>query len=119
MSLTFTRRAAGLALLAVIAAGCGSAAATRPSGVQPKPTHSASTSHGASPATHQGQAHRTAPPSTIPATPPTMAPAPPPPTMAPAPPPPTMAPANTIPQGDGGDHDADNNGGPSDGDGNV
>jgi hypothetical protein len=120
MSLTFTRWAAGLAVLAALAAGCGSAAATRPAGVQPKPTPSASPSHTTSPATHAAAHHkhvpRAVPPSTTPALPPTMAPAPP--TMVPAPAP-SMAPASTIPQGDGGDHDADNNGGPSDGDGNV
>jgi hypothetical protein len=115
MSLTLTRSAAGFALLAAFAAGCGAAGAT------PKPASSAKATHVAAPATpHAAATHHQAPPVTPPATTPAPAPSttPPPP---PPPPPSTMAPppANPIPQGNGGDQDADNNGGPSDGDGNV
>jgi hypothetical protein len=107
MSLTFIRSAAGAALLAVLAAGCGTAATAHRAGAKPaaaaQPHHSA--------ATHA--------PVTTPASPPaTTAPAP----SATGPAPATTAPAspaNPIPQGNGGDHDPDNNGGPSDGDGNL
>jgi hypothetical protein len=106
MSLTFIRSAAGAALLAVLAAGCGTAVTAQHAGAQPH---------------HSASAHA---PVTTPASPPaTTAPAPattpasPPATTAPAPA--TTAPANPIPQGNGGDHDPDNNGGPSDGDGNL
>src|SRR6266851_629217 len=102
MSLTLTRAAAGFALLAAFAAGCGAAGATQ------KPASSAKATHVTAPATpHAAATHHQAPPVTPPPTPP-----PPPSTMAPPP-------ANPIPQGNGGDQDADNNGGPSDGDGNV
>ena len=107
MSFTFVRSAAGFALLAVLAAGCGSAAAAHSPAA--KPTTAA---HSAGPQltapAHSDQsppvpATVTAPPST-PAAPPVTAPA---------------HRANPIPQGNGGDQDADNNGGPSDGDGNI
>ena len=119
MSLTFLRSAAGAALLAVLAAGCGTAVTAQHAGAKPaataQPRHSA--------AAHASVTTPTSPPAT--AAPATTAPAPP--TTAPAPPttapaPPTTAPAspaNPIPQGNGGDHDPDNNGGPSDGDGNL
>jgi hypothetical protein len=112
MSLTFIRSAAGAALLAVLAAGCGTAVTAQHAGAKPaaaaQPHHSAVahapvTTPSAPPAT-------TAPATTAPA-PATTAPAPA--TTAPA------SPANPIPQGNGGDHDPDNNGGPSDGDGNL
>jgi hypothetical protein len=113
MSLTFTRSAAGFALLAAFAAGCGTAGATQKSASSAKPTHVA-----ASVKPHATATHHQAPPVTPPATTPAPAPST---TPPPPPPPPTMAPptANPIPQGNGGDQDADNNGGPSDGDGNV
>ena len=91
MSLTFIRSAVGAALLAVLAAGCGTAVTAQHAGAQPH---------------HSASAH-------APATTPTSPPA----TTAPAPA--TTAPANPIPQGNGGDHDPDNNGAPSDGDGNL
>jgi hypothetical protein len=106
MSFTLVRSAAGFVLLAVLAAGCGTAAAHSPAA---KPTTAA---HSAGPQltapAHSDQsppvpATVTAPPST-PAAPPVTAPA---------------HRANPIPQGNGGDQDADNNGGPSDGDGNI
>ena len=118
MSLTLTRSAAGFALLAAFAAGCGTAAAT------PKPTPSVKATHVAAPvkphaaATHH-QAPPTTPPATTPAPAPSTTPPPPPPPPPPTTAPPTMAPVNPVPQGNGGDQDADNNGGPSDGDGNV
>jgi hypothetical protein len=100
MSLTFIRSAAGAALLAVLAAACGTAVTAQHAGA--KPAASAQPSHWA-------PAHARV---TTPASPPaTTAPAPA--TTAPA------SPANPIPQGNGGDHDPDNNGAPSDGDGNM
>ena len=95
MSLTFLRSAAGAALLAVLATGCGTAVTAQ---------HNAARDH-------QRRAPVHAAVTTPPAPPVTTAPAPP--STAPA------APANPIPQGNGGDQDADNNGGPSDGDGNI
>jgi hypothetical protein len=95
MSFTFARPAAGFALLAVLAAGCGTAAAAHSAAPTP-----AAAAHSATPtpaATHHHHArlgHATV-------------------TTAPA------QTANPIPQGNGGDQDADNNGGPSDGDGNI
>src|SRR5580692_1553217 len=120
MSLTFIRSAAGAALLAVLAAGCGTAVTAQHAGA--KPTAAAQPHHSA--AAHAPVTMPTSPPATsAPATsaPATSAPA----TSAPAttaPAPVTTAPAspaNPIPQGNGGDHDPDNNGGPSDGDGNL
>jgi hypothetical protein len=93
MSLTLIRSAAGFALLAAVAAGCGTAAAAHSAPAKP-----AATAH----------LHHQAPPMHPVASTPASAPA--------------TAPthtANPIPQGNGGDQDADNNGGPSDGDGNI
>jgi hypothetical protein len=135
MSLTSIRSAAGIALLAVIAAGCGTAAAVHPASTPSKkasPTAAATHPTAQSKVNMAPRNHRpglrkvtpvtpAAPPQNTPPT--TMAPAPQPTTQAP--PPTTTAPApapttsNPIPQNDGGDHDADNNGGPSDGDGNI
>jgi hypothetical protein len=115
MSLTFIRSAAGAALLAVLAAGCGTAVTAQHAGA--KPTAAAQPHHSA--AAHAPVTMPTSPPATsAPATsaPATSAPA----TTAPAPVTTAPAsPANPIPQGNGGDHDPDNNGGPSDGDGNL
>jgi hypothetical protein len=97
MSLTFIRSAAGAALLAVLAAGCGTAVTAQHAGARPA---------AAAQPSHSAPAHA---PVTTPASPPA--------TTAPAPA--TTAPANPIPQGNGGDHDPDNNGAPSDGDGNL
>jgi hypothetical protein len=90
MSFTLIRPAAGLALLAALAAGCGNAVAAQPAA--PKPATSAH--------------HHSGPMHTAVTTPPAPATAP-------------AQTANPIPQGNGGDQDADNNGGPSDGDGNI
>jgi hypothetical protein len=92
MSFTLIRPAAGLALLAALAAGCGNTVAAQPAA--PKPAASAHHHH-------SGPMHTAV---TTPPAPPTTAPA---------------HTANPIPQGNGGDQDADNNGGPSDGDGNI
>ena len=108
MSRTFIRSAAGAALLAVLAAGCGTAVTAQHAAAQPH---------------HPAPAH--APVTALPSPPATTAPAPA--TTAPAPATTTPAPATTapaspanpIPQGNGGDHDPDNNGAPSDGDGNL
>ena len=107
MSLTFIRSAAGAALLAVLAAGCGTAATAQHAGA--KPTVAARPHHSAP--VHAPVTTPPVPPSTTAPAAATTAPAPP--TTAPA------SPANPIPQGNGGDHDPDNNGGPSDGDGNI
>jgi hypothetical protein len=118
-----TRAGAGLALLAALVAGCGTATASH--SAAPKPTrmpHSQHTSPpmeaAADPATHSPTPmahhhrhhHHHAQPAPVVVTPPAP---PPPPTMA------SPVTANPIPQGNGGDQDGDNNGGPSDGDGNV
>jgi hypothetical protein len=91
MSLTFPRSAAGLALLAALAAGCGTAAAAHHAGPAPGAMahhHSAPMhAHSAPMHAHSAPMHAHS--------------------------------ANPIPQGNGGDHDADNSGGPSDGDGNI
>jgi hypothetical protein len=108
MSFTLARPAAGLALLAALAAGCGTAAAHH---AAPSPAGagrhlgSAMMQTAAEPAVarhHHARPvqHAAATPAAAPAT-------------APA------QPANPIPQGNGGDHDPDNSGGPSDGDGNI
>ena len=110
MFVTLARRALVFALLAALAAGCGSAAAGH--STAPKPVAAAhSPAPEPSPATHSPTAepvmvrhhhhrhhprHMHAEASTPPA-----------------------QPVNPIPQGNGGDQDADNNGGPSDGDGNI
>ena len=112
MQLTLARWAAGLALLTVLAAGCGAtstrhAAVTGHVSVSPVPTvtHMATPVKARRPTTPAARHHRhhhhrpTAPTVTTP----------------PAPPP-SM---NPIPQDNGGDHDADNNGGPIDGDGAI
>ena len=124
MSFT-TRAGAGLALLAALVAGCGTATASH--SAASKPTHMQHSHHASPPmeaatdpaadsptpmAHHHRHHHHHAQAVPVVVTPP-----PPPPTPAP-----TMAPpvtANPIPQGNGGDMDGDNNGGPSDGDGNV
>jgi hypothetical protein len=108
MSLTISRSAAGLALLAALAAGCGTAVAAHSSA--PKPAASAHQRHHPAPI-HTPVTTPPAPPATAPAAPASTPPAPP--ATAPA------KTANPIPQGNGGDHDPDNNGGPSDGDGNI
>jgi len=124
MQLTLARWAAGLALLTVLAAGCGAtstrhAAVTGHVSVSPVPTvthmatpvtatHMATPVKARRPTTPAARHHRhhhhrpTAPTVTTPPAPPA--------------PPPSM---NPIPQDNGGDHDADNNGGPIDGDGNI
>jgi hypothetical protein len=94
MSFTLIRPAAGLALLAALAAGCGNAVAAQHHPA-PKPAATAHQHHTSGP-THTAVTTPPAPPATAPA-----------------------QTANPIPQGNGGDQDADNNGGPSDGDGNI
>jgi hypothetical protein len=104
---THARWAAGLALIAVLAAGCGTGAGLYGTGA--KPTAAA---HSAAPmpaATHHHHHHARPVHATVTTPPASPAPS----VTAPA----TMA--NPIPQGNGGDQDADNNGGPSDGDGNI
>ena len=110
MFVTLARRALVFALLAALAAGCGSAAAGH--STAPKPVASAhSPAPEPSPATHSPTAepvmvrhhhHRHHPRHM----------------HAEASTPPAQS-VNPIPQGNGGDQDGDNNGGPSDGDGNV
>jgi predicted lipoprotein with Yx(FWY)xxD motif len=104
---THARWATGLALLAALAAGCGTATASHPTAHPAKPTPTPAI-HSAAPTPATGHHHRHArrahPAVTTPPAPPASAPAP---------------TANPIPQGNGGDQDADNNGGPSDGDGNI
>ena len=104
MSFPLARSAAGVALLAALTAGCGTAVTAHSSA--PKPT---ATAHSTTPPAR---------PATTPPAPPATTPPAPPVTTPPAPPV-TTPPANPIPQGNGGDQDADNNGGPSDGDGNI
>ena len=106
MSFPLARSAAGLALLAALTAGCGTAVTSH--STAPKPPAAA---HSTMP--NPATAHPTTPKPTTtpPASPATTPPAPAATTPAP--------PANPIPQGNGGDQDADNNGGPSDGDGNI
>ena len=105
------RWAAGLALLAAVAAGCSSG---HPTGTT-APTTPAPVSHSAStppkpPATPAKPPAAPAKPS---ATPPTTH-------HRATPPPAAPTTARPTPPGDnGGDHDADNNGGPDDGDGNI
>jgi hypothetical protein len=110
MFVTLARRACVFALLAALAAGCGSATAGH--SAAPKPVAAAhSSAPEPSPTTHSPAAepvmarhhhhhhharHMHAEASTPPA-----------------------QPVNPIPQGNGGDQDGDNNGGPSDGDGNI
>ena len=121
-----TQAGAGLALLAALVAGCGTAAASH--SAAPKPTRTPHSQHASPPmeatagpaahsptptAHHHRHHHHHAQPLPVVITPPPPPPAPPSPTMAP---PVTVTP---IPQGNGGDQDGDNNGGPSDGDGNV
>ena len=106
------RWAAGLALLAAVAAGCS---AGHPTGTT-APATPAPVSHSAStapkpPATPAKPPATPAKPSATPPTTHHRA------TPTPAPPAPTTAPR--LPDDNGGDHDADNNGGPDDGDGNI
>jgi uncharacterized membrane protein len=114
MSIALIRSAAGLALLAAVAAGCGTAAASHPASKQPKPA-AAQNAHTDPP--QNVPASPASPAATQPSAPAATQPAPPAATQ-PAPPAATHT-ANPIPQGNGGDQDADNNGGPSDGDGNI
>jgi hypothetical protein len=100
MPFTLVRSVAGLALLAALAAGCGTAVAAH--STAPKP---AATTHSVAPKPPAAHRHRHSRPMRHTATTP--------PATAPG------QPANPIPQGNGGDQDADNNGGPSDGDGNI
>jgi len=110
MSFTFARPAAGLALLAVLATGCGTAAAAHSAAPTPAAAaHSATptptaAAHSATPTPAATHHHHHARPRHAAVTTPATAPA---------------QTANPIPQGNGGDQDADNNGGPSDGDGNI
>jgi hypothetical protein len=109
MSFTFARPAAGFALLAVLAAGCGTAAAAHSAPTPAAAAHSATptpaaAAHSATPAPAATHHHHHARPRHAAVTTPATAPA---------------QTANPIPQGNGGDQDADNNGGPSDGDGNI
>lgn len=106
MSIALIRSAAGLALLAALAAGCGTAATLHPASKQPKPA--------------AAQNAHTDPSQNVPASPASPAATQPsaPAATQPARPAATHT-ANPIPQGNGGDQDADNNGGPSDGDGNI
>ena len=112
MQLTLARWAAGLALLTVLAAGCGAASTnhtvvTGHASVSPVPTATQMTTPVKKPvptataARHRRHHHHRA---TVPTV-----------TTPPAPP----ASMNPIPQNNGGDHDADNNGGPIDGDGAI
>jgi hypothetical protein len=110
MSLPLIRSAAGFALVAALAAGCGTATAVHPAAVKPKHAAVARTAT-PTPASSPSKRHATHRPAATqqvtPVAPPTtQAPAPPP------PPPPSQMPGN-------GDNDADNNGGPSDGDGSI
>ena len=93
MTLTLPRTAAGFALFAALAAGCGTVASAYHAA--PKPAAHAAPKPGAVAHKHHDSAtvHPTAHP--------------------------TTHRANPIPQGNGGDQDSDNNGGPSDGDGNI
>jgi hypothetical protein len=109
MSFTFARPAAGLALLAVLATGCGTAAAAHSAAAHSAAAHSAAptptaAAHSATPTPAATRHHHHARPRHAAVTTPATAPA---------------QTANPIPQGNGGDQDADNNGGPSDGDGNI
>lgn len=113
MSFPLARSAAGVALLAALTAGCGTAVTAHPAAQ--KPPAAAQSPHHAAPmhtaaATSPAPAHRHHHSAAV-RTPVTTPPAP----QATAPP----ATANPIPQGNGGDQDGDNNGGPSDGDGNI
>ena len=111
MSFTLIRSAAGFALLAAVAAGCGTAVAAHSHAAKPP----AAVHHHPAPPMHEpstpaaAHRHHQAPSMHPAASTPPAAPA----TTAPAPP------VNPIPQGNAGDQDADNNGGPSDGDGNI
>ena len=110
MSFTLVRSAAGFALLAAVAAGCGTAVAAHSQAAKPP----AAARHHPAPLTSgpgtPARAHRHV--QAAPAHPAAGTPA------APPASPPAHT-ANPIPQGNGGDQDADNNGGPSDGDGNI
>jgi hypothetical protein len=113
MSFTLARSAAGLALVAALAAGCGTAVTAHsaaPKAHSAAPAHAATTPAAPSPAAvahHHRHRHHFRPVRPMVITPPA------PPATTPA----QMA--NPIPQGNGGDQNADNNGGPSDGDGNI
>ena len=111
MSFTLIRSAAGFALLAAVAAGCGTAVAAHSQAAKPP----AAVHHHPAPLTHEpstpARTHRHV--QAAPAHPAASTPA-----RAARPARPAQT-ANPIPQGNGGDQDADNNGGPSDGDGNI
>lgn len=104
MSLTLIRSAAGFALLAAVAAGCGTAVTAHSQAAKP----AASAHHHQTPTAHPAASTPASAPASTPASAPASAPA-----TTPA------HTANPIPQSNGGDQDSDNNGGPSDGDGNI
>ena len=120
MSFPLARMVAGLALLAALATGCGSAATGHAAAGKPAAAKPAAAAHSAMPSpsamthspardpvmVHRHHRHHHARRMHAAASPPPAAPA-------------TTQPVNPIPQGNGGDQDGDNNGGPSDGDGNV
>lgn len=107
MSLTLVRSAAGFALLAAVAAGCGTAVSAHSTAAKP-----AATAHHQHVAKHPAASTPASAPASTPVTTPASTPAS---AHATAPAPS----ANPIQQGNGGDSDPDNNGGPSDGDGNI
>ena len=90
MTINLPRAAAGLVMLAVLAAGCGTAVSGHHGAAAPATSHHPAMHAKTHPAMHT-PAHARAHPAS----------------------------ANPIPQGNGGDQDTDNNGGPSDGDGNI
>jgi hypothetical protein len=99
MSLTLIRSAAGAALFAVLAAGCGTAVTAQQAAAKPAAAHP----HQSAPMHAVGTMPPALPTTTAPAAPATA----------------PDSPSNPIPQGNGGDQDPDNNGGPSDGDSNI
>ena len=109
MFVTLGRRACVFALLAALAAGCGSAqghpaapkpvAAAHSPAPEPSPTAQSPTAEPVM-VRHHHHRHHTRHMHAEASTPPAQ-------------------PVNPIPQGNGGDQDGDNNGGPSDGDGNI
>jgi hypothetical protein len=110
MPFTLIRSAAGFALLAAVAAGCGTAVAAHSQAAKPPAAvhhHPAPLTPEPSTPASRHRHHQAAPAHPAAGTP-----------AAPPASPPAHT-ANPIPQGNGGDQDADNNGGPSDGDGNI